>query len=234
MGWGGLQLATRQCDSEVLKGLPDWTRSASSHTRFDGLSKHTSAAQTNERVGWGGGVGGGGWGGLQLATRQCDSEVLKGLPDWTRSTSSHTHTRFDGLSKHTSAAQTNERVGWGVLNSNTEHVLSFSLQTKKVSRFLWMPYLVHQRILMLGIWTAWIKQYNTTVGIRRHLATGYKSSNLLAMAFLVVAMASNLLALTRVPKRYRSRVPKRTNFCVPKRPPHLQAELLTNSIAVLV
>ena len=42
------------------------------------------------------------------------------------------------------------------------------------------------------------------------------------MAFLVVAMASNLLALTRVPKRYRSRVPKRTNFCVPKRPPHLQ------------
>ena len=32
------------------------------HTRFDGLSKHTSAAQTNERVGWGGGVGGGGWG----------------------------------------------------------------------------------------------------------------------------------------------------------------------------
>ena len=59
-----------------------------------------------------------GWGGLQLATRQCDSEVLKGLPDWTRSTSSHTHTRFDGLSKHTSAVQTNERVGggggWGV------------------------------------------------------------------------------------------------------------------------
>ena len=41
-------------------------------------------------VGWGGwgGVGGMGWGGLQLATRQCDSEVLKGLPDWTRSTSS--------------------------------------------------------------------------------------------------------------------------------------------------
>ena len=37
-------------------------------------------------VGWGDGVGG-----LQLATRQCDSEVLKGLPDWTRSTSSHTH-----------------------------------------------------------------------------------------------------------------------------------------------
>ena len=30
--------------------------------------------------GWGG-VGGMGWGGLQLATRQCDSEVLKGLPD---------------------------------------------------------------------------------------------------------------------------------------------------------
>ena len=66
MGWGGSQLATRQCDSEVLKGLPDWTRSTSSrtHTRFDGLSRHTSAAQTNERVGWGGGVGvgGGGWG----------------------------------------------------------------------------------------------------------------------------------------------------------------------------
>ena len=44
------------------------------------------------------GVGWGGWGGgSQLATRQCDSEVLKGLPDWTRSTSSHTHTRFDGF-----------------------------------------------------------------------------------------------------------------------------------------
>ena len=39
-----------------------------------------------------GGGGGDGVGGLQLATRQCDSEVLKGLPDWTRSTSSHTHT----------------------------------------------------------------------------------------------------------------------------------------------
>ena len=34
------------------------------------------------------GVGWGGWGGV---------EVLKGFPDWTRSTSSHTHTRFDGL-----------------------------------------------------------------------------------------------------------------------------------------
>ena len=41
----------------------------------------------NDGVGWGDGVGG-----LQLATKQCDSEVLKGLPDWTRSTSSHTHT----------------------------------------------------------------------------------------------------------------------------------------------
>ena len=73
-GWGGAgcSLATRQCDSEVLKGLPDVN--IFTHTRFDGLSKHTSAAQTNERVGW----GGGGWGGLQLATRQCDSEVLKG------------------------------------------------------------------------------------------------------------------------------------------------------------
>ena len=119
------------------------------------------------------------------------------------------------------AEKSYERRNYLVLNSNTEHVLSFSLQTKKVSRFLWVPYLVQQQILMLGIWTAWIKQYNTTVGIRRHLATGYKSSSLLAMAFLVVAMASNLLALTRVPKRYRSRVPKRTNFCVPKRPPHL-------------
>ena len=113
-----------------------------------------------------------GWGGLQLATKQCDSEVLKGLPDWTRSTSSHTHThtRFDGLSKHTSAVQTNERVGWGV---------------------------------------GWGGGGGGWGGLQ--LAT--------RQCRLVVAMASNLLALTRVPKRYRSRVPKRTIFCVPKRLP---------------
>ena len=46
---------------------------------------------------------------------------------------------------------------------------------------------------------------------------------------LVVAMASNLLALTRVPKRYRSRVPKRTIFCVPKRLPRPSADTCAQS-----
>ena len=98
--------------------------------------------------GWGG-VGGMGWGGLRLATRQCDSEVLKVA-----------------------------------------------------------------RLDKANIFT--------------------KSSNLLAMAFLVVAMASNLLALTRVPKRYRSRVPKRTIFCVPKRLPRpLQAATQSQDLNLL-
>ena len=57
------------------------------HSRFDCLSLHTSAIQTQL---WGGGVG---WGGLQLPTIQRDSEVLKKLPSWTRSTSLHTHAR---------------------------------------------------------------------------------------------------------------------------------------------
>ena len=68
--------------------------------------------------GWGGG-------GLQLPTIQRDSELLKRLPSWTRSTSLHTHTHthspFDCLSKHTSAIQTHLRaqtimsgLGWGM------------------------------------------------------------------------------------------------------------------------
>ena len=48
-------------------------------------------------LGWGVGGGGvgGGWGGvakLQLPTIQRDSELLKKLPSWTRSTSFYTHT----------------------------------------------------------------------------------------------------------------------------------------------
>ena len=65
------------------------------HSRFDCLSLHTSAIQTQLRAqtimsGLGWGVG---WGGLQLPTIQRDSEVLKKLPRWTRSTSLHTHAR---------------------------------------------------------------------------------------------------------------------------------------------
>ena len=60
-------------------------------TLCPGWDTHTHRWGGFKDEGWGG-VGGMGWGGLQLATRQCDSEVLKGLPDWTRSTSSHTHT----------------------------------------------------------------------------------------------------------------------------------------------
>ena len=107
-GWGGgvgggLQLPTIQKDSELLKKLPSWTRSTSfyththtrTHSRFDCLSLHTSAIQTHLRAqtimsGLGWGVG---WGGLQLPTIQRDSEVLKKLPSWTRSTSLHTHAR---------------------------------------------------------------------------------------------------------------------------------------------
>ena len=59
-------------------------------------------------VGWGGGMG---WGGLQLATRQCDSEVLKGLPDWTRSTSSHTLTLVFSDSIPTLRRKVRERHG---------------------------------------------------------------------------------------------------------------------------
>ena len=102
----GLQLPTIQRDSELLKRLPSWTRSTSLHTHththspFDCLSKHTSAIQTHLRAqtimsGLGWGMGGVGWGGLQLPTIQIqsDSEVLKRLPSWTRSTSLHTHAR---------------------------------------------------------------------------------------------------------------------------------------------
>ena len=59
-------------------------------------------------VGWGGGMG---WGGLQLATRQCDSEVLKGLPDWKRSTSSHTLTLVFSDSIPTLRRKVRERQG---------------------------------------------------------------------------------------------------------------------------
>ena len=97
------------------------------HSRFDCLSLHTSAIQTQLRAqtimgGLGWGVG---WGGLQLPTIQRDSELLKKLPRWTRSTSLHTHarthSRFDCLSLHTSAIQSHLRaqtimsgLGWGV------------------------------------------------------------------------------------------------------------------------
>ena len=121
---GGLQLPTIQRDSELLKKLPSWTRSTSLHThthtrthsRFDCLSLHTSAIQTHLRAqtimsGLGWGVG---WGGLQLPTIQRDSEVLKKLPSWTRSTSLHTHARTHVLIAFHYFCHTNSVVGWGV------------------------------------------------------------------------------------------------------------------------
>ena len=65
MGWGGLQLATRQCDSEVLKGKPDWTRSTSSQTHTHVLTPFQSTLLPRKLMsGLGGGVGWGVGGGV--------------------------------------------------------------------------------------------------------------------------------------------------------------------------
>ena len=63
--WGGLQSATRQCDSEVLKGLPDWTRSTSLHTQTHVLIAFQSTLLPRKLMS---GLGGG-WGVPSAAVR---------------------------------------------------------------------------------------------------------------------------------------------------------------------
>ena len=89
---GGLQLPTIQRDSEVLKKLPSWTRSTSLHTHARThvlIAFHFILLPYKLSCGVGGGVGG-----VAVANHtKRDSEVLKKLPRWTRSTSLHTHAR---------------------------------------------------------------------------------------------------------------------------------------------